>query len=91
MHAADRHAALQNTTGAKLCPHIYYKGHTNLAVYNNNFYNYIILYRVAVGLRLGLPCADPTNVISAALKWTIWVCMALAAGRARVVTQDTQQ
>ena len=36
-------------------------------------------------------CADPTNVISEALKWTIWACMALVAGGVRVGTQGTQQ
>ena len=54
----------------------------------------------AIGLRMMcalsgsgavLPCADPTNVISEALKWTIWVCTALVAGGVRVGTQDTQQ
>ena len=39
----------------------------------------------------GWPCADSTNVISAVPKWTIWVCTALAVGRVRVGTQDTQQ
>ena len=34
---------------------------------------------------------NSTNVISAALKWTIWVCMAIAAGGVRAGTQDMQQ
>ena len=42
------------------------------------------------GSAWGWPCADPTNVISAALKWTIWVCMALAVGGVRVGTQKTR-